>query len=480
MEKTKTEKVQREIERLEREKAKPKRSGYLVYFIIIVSIVCIADELATQIGLQMQNVVASQLFAPIVGEEYAVARMSIVATIAGCTVGIASLYRTLADHFGRKIFLVFNTLGFGIGLFLIGICTNIPVYAAGVIIIQFFIPHDMQQVYIQECAPAKYRATLTNSIGGIASLSVMLIPILRNLFLKGNDLSQWRMVYMVPAVVALAVAIFALFFVRESDAFVESRLRYLRMTDEERKAEKKEHNKQENGVGLIAAIRFCFSHKQIRWAFVAGGFISFAQLVCYNYETILTFGYAKQFLDNGATMEVARTNAIGFVTQALLLFAIGSAIMAFISGVLADHVGRKPAVIAMCATNLAAFLIFFFGANQAWNPYIVGLFCGISVGSYWNGASLITLMCAESCPTNVRVSVAAVQPVVNGMIYMIASTSLAVLSNIMGDTAIGKICFIVSVPGMVLGLILLLVKVKETNGADLCAVRGDEYEKNAQ
>lgn len=179
-------------------------------------------------------------------------------------------------------------------------------------------------------------------------------------------------------------------------------------------------------------------------------------------------------------MEVARTNAIGFVTQALLLFAIGSAIMAFISGVLADHVGRKPAVIAMCATNLAAFLIFFFGANQAWNPYIVGLFCGISVGSYWNGASLITLMCAESCPTNVRVSVAAVQPVVNGMIYMIASTSLTVLSNIMGDTAIGKICFIVSVPGMVLGLILLLVKVKETNGADLCAVRGDEYEKNAQ
>lgn len=473
---TREEKVQREIARLERERAKPKGRFYLIYFIMIVSVVCIADELATQIGMQMQNVVASQLFAPIVGEEYAVARLSIVGTIAGMTVGVASLYRTLADIYGRKIFLVINTLGFGLGMLLISLSTNIPVYVIGAVMIQFFIPHDMQQVYIGECAPPKYRATLSNTVQSIASLSVLLIPVLRNIFLKDNDLSQWRMVYLIPAIIALGAAIFAVFFVRESDAFVENRLRYLRTSKEERKQDKEANKKGENGAGLWAGIKFCFSHKQIRWAFVAGGFISFAQVVCYNYETILTNGYAKQFLDAGASLTDARAAAIGFVTQALILFGIGSAIISIIGGILADRFGRRPAVIMQCAVTLVAFLLFYFGAEQVWNPYFVGLMCGICVGAYWNGAGLITLMCSESSPTNVRVSVAAVQPVVNGLIYMIASTSLTILSNIMGDLAIGKICFIVSVPGMAIGLVMLMLKTKETKGVDMSAIRGDEFE----
>ena len=36
------------------------------------SIVFIADELATQVGYQMQNIIASDFFAPLVGEEFAV------------------------------------------------------------------------------------------------------------------------------------------------------------------------------------------------------------------------------------------------------------------------------------------------------------------------------------------------------------------------------------------------------------------------
>lgn len=119
---------------------------------LIIAVVYMADELASQITTQMQSVVASQLFAPIVGADVAVSRMAVINTIAGCTIGVAMIYKTLSDRYGRKIFLVINTLG--IGLFLISVSTNIPAYAIGACVIQFFVPHDMQQVYIYESSPA--------------------------------------------------------------------------------------------------------------------------------------------------------------------------------------------------------------------------------------------------------------------------------------------------------------------------------------
>ena len=133
------EKIQQEIARWEREKAKPKSRNYLLYFILIIAIVYIADEITSQIGTQMQSVVALELFAPILGgADFAAARMSLVNTIAGCSIGIAMIYKTLADRFGRKPFLVINTLGMGVGLLLIGAATNIPMYAVGAFVSSLF------------------------------------------------------------------------------------------------------------------------------------------------------------------------------------------------------------------------------------------------------------------------------------------------------------------------------------------------------
>lgn len=474
---SKEEKVNREIVRLEEQKARPKSQGYLWYFIFIIAVVYIADELASQITTQMQSVVASQLFAPIVGADYAVARMAVVNTIAGCSIGVAMIYKTLADRYGRKPFLVINTLGMGLGMLLIGISTNIPTYTVGAVVIQFFIPHDMQQVYIYEGAPADKRAKIYSVIKAIVTLAIMLIPVLRNAFLHGNDLSQWRMVYIIPSFIAFAIAIIAFFFIRESDAFIETRLRQLKMTDEEKAAAKtnKKQDQTSRG-GLIKGLIFCFRHKQIRWMFIAGGFVSFGMLVTQYYETIMTFGYAQQYVDAGMLMDAARTEATAFVTQALMLFAIGNAIATFVPGFIADKWGRKPTTIVMCASTLTTFLLFYIGSSLAWNPYIVGLFCGACVGSYWAAGDMVGLICTESAPTNLRASVMAIQPMVNGMIFMLASTSVMILSNILGDAAIGKTVLLVSVPGMALGLILMMFKVKETKGVDLGEIRGDEFE----
>lgn len=471
-------KIQREIARLENEKAKPKGPFYFIYFIIIVSVVYIADELATQAGYQMQNIIASDFFAPLVGEDFAVARISLINTIAGCTVGVVFLYRTLSDRYGRKIFLVINSFGIGFGLFLISVSTNIPVYAMGVIVIQFFLPNDMHQVYITECAPAKHRAKTGSIISCVATLSMVAIPLMRNIFLQGNNMSGWRTIYLILAIFSFIASAFALVFVRESDAFIESRLRTLRMTDEEKAAAKESKSKQENGAGLIAAVKFCFTHKQIRWLFIAGGFVSFGMLVTQYYETIMTFGYARQFLDAGMGLDRARVEASAFVTQALLLFSVGAAVINLVSGFIADHFGRRMNMITMCAASLTTFLLFYIGSNQSWNPYLVGLCCGISVYAYWCAGGMVGLMCSESTPTTIRVSVNAVQPIVNGIIFMLASTSVTILGNILGDAAIGTTCLLVSAPGMALGLFLMMIKVKETKSVgDLGGIRGDEFEK---
>lgn len=471
------EKIQQEIARWEREKAKPKSRNYLLYFILIIAIVYIADEITSQIGTQMQSVVALELFAPILGgADFAAARMSLVNTIAGCSIGIAMIYKTLADRFGRKPFLVINTLGMGVGLLLIGAATNIPMYAVGAFVIQFFVPHDMQQVYIYESAPAEKRAKIYSIIKAIVTLALMLIPVLRNAFLHDNDLSQWRMVYIVPSFIALVIAVFALIFIRESDAFIDTRLRQLKMTDEEKAEARAKKQDQESKGGLIKALKFCFTHKQIRWMFIAGGFISFGMLVTQYYEVILTFGYAQQFADAGMAMDAARAEATPFVTQALMPFAIGNAIATFFPGFIADKWGRKPTMIVMCVCTIVTFLGFYVGSSMALNPYLVGLLCGACVGSYWAAGDMVGLICTESAPTNLRASVMAVQPMVNGMIFMLASTCMTVVSNIMGDAAIGTTVLLVAIPGMALGLTMMMFKVKETKGVDLGAIRGDEFE----
>ena len=128
---------QKQLLRLEREISKPQSKFYIWYFILIITIVYIVVEVTTQIGPQMQSIIASQIFAPVFGEENAVARMTIFNYICMIGSGLTYLYKPLSDKFGRKPFLVLNTFGMRVSMFLGN----------------FFIPHDMQSIYIMECVP---------------------------------------------------------------------------------------------------------------------------------------------------------------------------------------------------------------------------------------------------------------------------------------------------------------------------------------
>jgi hypothetical protein len=67
----------------------------------------------------------------------------------------------------------------------------------------------------------------------------------------------------------------------------------------------------------------------------------------------------------------------------------------------------------------------------------------------------------------------AVQPMVSGTIFSLAMVAVMVLINILGDAATGICTVVTIIPGMLVGLILMMLKVKETNGVDMGAVSAE-------
>lgn len=303
------------------------------------------------------------------------------------------------------------------------------------------------------------------------------MPMLRNAFIPSTDLSGWRMVYIVPAVVTLAISVFALFFVRESDAYLDSRIRQLEMTEEEKQqqAEKKRRDANQQ-PGIVSGLKLIFSHKQLLWLCIANGFITVGLIMTMYYETTMTYGFAQHFLAEGMNMDAAKLEATGIVTQALMLFPIGSAVFQMMQGFFSDALGRKSAAIIMSAASLSSFATFFVGAQQFWNPYVVGFFAGAAAGSYWAAGDIIGLMMTESSPTRLRTSAGSAGILVYMPIALAFIIMFVVAMNVMGDEKIGILCLAFAGLGLAVGLLILSFKTKETKGVDLGEVQGDEFE----
>ena len=53
----------KEIQKWEREMARPKKNGYLAWLIFVICLIYITDEVASQIGTLMKTEIANDLFA---------------------------------------------------------------------------------------------------------------------------------------------------------------------------------------------------------------------------------------------------------------------------------------------------------------------------------------------------------------------------------------------------------------------------------
>ena len=467
----KTAKEAKELARLQKEKAKSKPAGYVAYLLIICTFVFLADELCSNLEGNMKSILSTIFYQPIFGAEDAVAKMNLFAFIPYYFFMFAFLYKPLADRFGRKPFIVINTIGMGLGMVIIGLATNIPVYLIGSIFITFFTPHDMQSVYILESSPKERRATFYSVSKAIAAIGVMILPLLRNAFVRGTDPSawQWRYVYLIPSLLAFVIAIVALFFLRETDSYIDMRIKQLTMTPEEKEeAERNKAAMKNSRGGLLSGIKYIFKNKQLKWLALTLGIITIGGNIGTNYEPMLTFGYARHLLDAGSTLELAKSTATTeFVNRALILFPLGSALIQFVSGFISDKIGRKKTAIVVLVTSIAAFLIAYFGARNVWNVYLVGILTGVVAGGTVAANDCVNLMVAESTPTNLRASTSAAFPIISGMLSLIGIFACTILQNIFGDIHIGLILLLMAVPPFTIGLILLMFKTKETKNVDL-------------
>ena len=466
---------QREIAKWERELSKPKKNGYLAWLIFVICLIYITDEVASQIGTLMKTEIANDLFASF--GQSSVGMLDLLSMIVVPFQILCLFYRPLADKWGRKRFLVINTFGMSIAMLLIFLSNNLVLYFLGACMIQFFIPHDMHVVYIMETAPSKHRARIYSSIKFVANMGVILIPVLRRVLMK--DVSQWRNVYIIPAIIGLVCSFIALISARETDVFIESRLRWLRMTDEERAAAKIEKKAENSQGGIGNALRFAFKHKQLKWLYITSALANIGFLLTMQYEVIMSYGYAEHFVRLGQftdLQQAADFAGAGVVTTAIFFFAIGSALAQVIMGFVSDGKGRKAAAITMTSLCILSFLGFFFSARYGVSPWIVGLLCGACIGSYYATNDILIMMIGESSPTNLRSSTISAQYVVTAIGVLISYGVGFPLLLSLGNSAAGIIVLCLVVPGFVLALAALCIKTHDTTGVDVNIVTGSEWD----
>ncbi len=464
---------EREIRKWEKEKQKSKRNFYFVYLVLIISLIYATDEIASQIGTLMKTEIANDLFAKF--GESSVGLLDFLSVASVPFMVLSLVYKPLADRLGRKLFLILNTFGMSFAMFLIFLSNNLVLYFLGACLVQFFIPHDMHVVYIMESSPSKHRARIYSSIKFLANMSVMLIPLLRKLLM--NDASEWRIVFFIPAVVGIITCLIALLTARETDTFIDSRLKYLHQTDEERAKQKKLENAQ---GGLIPALKFAMKHRQLRWLYITSAFVNLGFYTTLNYQVILSYGYAQNYVENGLyeslSDKVLNDVSLGPVTAALFMFPVGCAFAQVIMGFISDSKGRKIAATTTAFNCLLFFILFSVGSKMAWSPYLVGFFCGACIGSYYTTNDVLIMMIGESSPTNLRSSTMSAQFVITAIGVVISFGTSMLLSIKLGNAFIGTICFALLVPGFIISLILLARKTHETKGIDMDTVTGCEWD----
>lgn len=460
----KREKEQKELKKRLKALEKPVTGAYFPFLIIVLTIVYIVDEITSSMPSAMQSEVVEEFFVKGMGMDLTtgVAAMTGMSAPFYALMAIAPFYKALADRFGRRLFLVINTLGMAIGLFLCFVSTDIYMYLIGLLIIRFVIPNDMQVMYIMECAPEKHRAKLCSITKAVALLGVTLIPVLRTIFM-GSDGSKWREVHLLPAVIAGVVGVAALFLLRETPVFLNKRIAHLQKTDEERALEaeaQKKSDSAENG-GVINAIKFIFKHKQTRNLAICALIFAAGTAVTSYYEPIMKSG--------GMSTEQ--------ITTAMFFFPFFNALLTAIGGFITDAVGRKGSAIIQSVIAFFSLAGFIITANMGVSPILVGVFYGLFLGTLWSVSDLLFLiMPGESTPTNLRASVIGTMSLMLGVGSVITIALVSVVSVFLSNIPMGWLWFGACIPFMIVAIIILIAKVHETKDNDLNTITGCEWD----
>lgn len=457
----------KELVRRERQLNARSNRFYLIYLFMILALIYITDEIASTISIQFQTNIITEFFVEKMGMEYGEG-LSIFSGLGFITYPVTVLiifYRPLADRFGRKPFLIVNTLCMGLGLFLIYLSENIYVYMIGSTLMSFMVSHDMQCVYILECSNEKNRARNYALVKAVAILGTLLIPLLRDTLMQ-NVGERWHLVYLVPALIGFLMSLFALVFARETNAFLVKRISYLRTPVEEREKQSREEREANAQGGILNAVKFAFKHRQLRFLIVACCFFYLASLATSTYSTVMSQSAGMSEAD---------------ITAALYLYPVGNALFTFLAGMVSDKFGRKITIIALSGCALLCYSMFIMSGMLGWTPYATGFAIGGFMGSYWGAGDTIGgIMFSESSPTNLRSSVTVINTLLNGIMGGLATIVTMILLPVIPESMFGYMYLGLTIPGLIGAILIMWKFVGETRGIDLKKVTGTEWDKKKE
>ena len=122
---------------------------------------------------------------------------------------------------------------------------------------------------------------------------------------------------------------------------------------------------------------------------------------------------------------------------------------------------------------MLGLLAFVMACRMGLGPVAAGIAYGCSIGGLWSMSdTLILTMPAESTPSGMRSSVMGTISVLIGAGMFIGQFAFIILQNFV---AMDVLFLAIGVPFMVISLIILLTKVKETKDADLENITADTY-----
>ncbi|MBR5048487.1 MAG: MFS transporter [Erysipelotrichaceae bacterium] len=453
----------RQLARLQAENSSNHRLHSFWFLLVILTVVYIADEISSNMAGTMKPYMIFDLFnipnADTKSAAYssAISVMAIATIPTYLTLAINPLYKTLCDRYGRKIFLVINTLGTGVGMLISMIAPNPYIFVLGTCITGFFTPNDVQVIYLMETAPIHHRAKLCSITKGIGLLSVSLIGVFRSMFYDPAKLSTWRLVYLIPVLIAIAIGIFAMVFTRETPVFMEKRLKYLQQSDEERAAEEAK-GEESSGGGIGEAFRYIRRSHQLKMLI----------LVIFVFSVgVGLSGYSTEILLAAGHLSDADMNTF------YILEPIVYAICAFFSGFATDTLGRKNSGMLfgiLAAIGMATFVI---GAKAGLSAVALALANGLMFGGMWSLSDLLFItLPGELAPTHIRASVMSLVSYAY-ISNLIVSMLVGIFYPAIGSANIGIFQLCLFAPIMIFSVVILKLKIKETKDTDLTQVTLD-------
>ena len=453
---------ERRLAGLLKSREKGRYKGYLAVVIILIALVDILDNFTTNVTGNITSCFITEFFVEggVFGRTYTYEEgLSLHNTIGllGYVIALLSpFYKALADRFGRKPLFAISSAGMAIGLLIIFFCKNYYVFLVGSFITTFFLGHDIQILYILEEAPSNRRATIYSLLKGLGGMSSFLIPVMRKVVM-GNDPTLWRSIYLLPGLGGLCVVVLVLLFAKDTKVSEDKRIETLSAPYEQRLAQREElkaqGKKSSESAGVIPAIRYIYRHKELRTLVLIKILFDAAIIAMTNYESIM-------FKANMTTEDI---------TTAEFFFPFVYGVSVIISGFLADRIGRKKTILIFGGICAVSFVFFILSANGLWDPRIVGAMYGLYLGGYWIGRDYMEIMSTEMVPTNIRASIIGAEGL---LVYIGMGAGFAFVNIGMLYMPIWFTCLIFAFPSVAISVILLYLKVRETNGVDYDSITG--------